>query len=153
LILHVPVHFEATLVPSRRLLTLAILAHVSTAIPVSLLLPNWRGIALVSLIVLLGLLQWRHRFRKGSPQLIGGIRYDAHGWALRYGAVATGSWRQVRLLSPVFCHQHLVVLHFTGHWLPLAVAVTHDSCSADELRRLRVLARHLPALQLWAVPR
>lgn len=164
--MHDVVPLELTLVPSRHLLRLAILAHGCAIILIVLLfadglfadrLPDWRGIGLLALVCALGLLQWRHRFRIG-PDFVTGIRHDGRGWALRVGARSgevAGTWAQARLLAPVFCHRHLVVLQFrrNGHRLPSTVAVTHDSCHADDFRRLRVLARHLPAPQLWASSR
>lgn len=136
-------------------MALATLSHVLAAALVVLLLPDWRGTALASVVVLLGALQWQHRFRQDSVAVISGIRHDANGWALRFGCAVAGSWQPARLSGTVFCHQHLVVLRFrgAGHLLSLAVAVTHDSCSVEEFRRLRVLARHLPAPQLWAASR
>lgn len=165
--MHDVVPLELTLAPSRQLLRLAMLAHGFAIVLITLLfadelfvdgLSAWRGIALLALVSMLGLLQWWHRFRVG-PVFVSGIRHDGRGWALRFGGKccgeAEGAWKQARLLTPVFCHRHLVVLQFrcSGRWLPLTVAVTHDSCHADDFRRLRVLARHLPAPQLWASSR
>lgn len=154
LILHVAARVELTLAPSRQLRALAILAYGFAVVLITLLLPSLRGVGLAALVLLLGMLQWRHRFSGGSPAFVDGIRHDGGGWALRFGA-EDRSWQRARLVSPVFCHRHLVVLRFrcNGRWLPVSVAVTHDSCDGDDFRRLRVLARHLPAPQLWAAPR
>jgi hypothetical protein len=148
------VPLELTLAPSRHLLRLAMLAYGSAIVMVALLLPNWRGAVLMVPVGVAGLLQWRQRFHLDSPLLTSGIRHDSRGWSLRFGR-SVQAWQPARLLAPVFCHRHLVVLRFrcAGRWLPLSVAVTHDSCSADDFRRLRVLARHLPAPQLWAASR
>jgi hypothetical protein len=150
--LHSPVRFEACLEPSPAQRRLALASHALTAAAVMLLLPDWRGFALMLAVVALGVLQWMHRFRSGAA-FIRAIRHDGSGWALRLGAAPC--WHQARLLAPLFCHRHLVVLRFrvAGRWLPRTVAVTADSCSADEFRRLRVLARHLPSRQMWAASR
>jgi len=154
-ILPAPVRFETTLIPSQRLLILALSSHAFIVVLITLLLPGWRGVALAWQVVLLGILQWRRRFAEHSAALITGIRYDANGWSCRSGAAENAAWHRAQLLSPVFCHRHLLILRFrrVGHWLPEAVAITHDSCDACEFRRLRVLARHLPAPQLWAASR
>jgi len=150
-ILHALVRFEAILIPSRRLLMLALLSHFLLVVVLTLLLSGWRGVAMAWLAVLLGVLQWLHRYREGGAEVVSGIRHDGSGWAFRCGDTIT-PWQQAQLLGPVFCHRHLVVLRFRrqGRRLPEAIAITHDSCSSDEFRRLRVLARHLPAPQLWA---
>jgi len=154
-ILPAPVRFETTLIPSQRLLMLALLSHVLVIVVITLLLPSWRGVALAWVVVLLGMLQRLRRFTEGGDVVISGIRHDVNGWSCRYGVAANACWRRAQLLNPVFCHRHLVVLRFRrfGRWWPEAVAITHDSCSADEFRRLRVLARHLPAPQLWVASR
>ena len=106
------------------------------------------------------------------------IRFNAGGWVLGFGESGDGQgadsqWYRARLLQPVFCHGQLVVMRFhcdaaessaTGAVaksaaLPrlrrriVTIAITNDSCSTDDFRRLRLLARHLPASQLWAPSR
>ena len=124
-------------------------AHLITALLVAALLQSFAGCVLALLVLILGLLRVR-RLRTSSSR-VQAIRYDDQGWSVRQA----DQWRAAHLLSPVFVHRNLLILRLrvAGSRWPSSVAVTHDSCSDDAFRRLRVVARHLPAPALWASSR
>lgn len=137
--------------PSRRLRGLTLSAYVATALVLVLMQPTVWGAALVVLLGTYALSYGWRQFALDSPSRVSGVRFDGHGWGLLRG----GRWQRATLLSPVFCHRHLLVLRLRpdGARWAVALAITDDSCSADGFRRLRVLARHLPAPRLWAASR